>query len=389
MEPYDRNNPIGKHENVPIEKKPEELKNKEEEPVLPDDMLEKIFSHLEHKDLKSLSSSNKRLRIYFIESNLKKYESFILKLKKEVINEPETEEKQTLINNLDLYIKDLENITKSKEFDRLSQLGELAQNVAASIFKFQINNPNKSTIHNIEKESPPFYRLGFLSFLTSLINDQFTNPISKARALQVASQRILNEQGWVEEAVKLANKIPDEIEKGAALRMICNHLISNNQIADAIKLANTIIEEEEKSLALKEISNHLINNEQISEGIKVASMIPVEGIQKNAFYEITFIFTQLIRGGQTSKAIELAEKISNKWIRSDVLKSICNDLIRQNEMTTASNLAQKIPDDQIKSDILERICNYLIQQDQKLAARELAKKIPDEWVKAKILDFSS
>ena len=68
----------------------------------------------------------------------------------------------------------------------------------------------------------------------------------------------LTAQGWIEEALEVAGRIPVESMRGLALRDISKALTAQRRMKEALEVARRIPVEKERGFALKDISNFML-----------------------------------------------------------------------------------------------------------------------------------
>lgn len=291
---------------------------------LPKEMLKEIFNYLNKKDVNKLFLLNKQYNEKATEYRINNYTSFISNLKESVGNN-KNELNENFIDYLNKNLKELDKIKQEKpdkiQNNKLIKLINLSRIIAKNIFVFKLesNNENKR-LNEIEKHSPSFHKLGIFSFMKEFISSLPT-PHDRIQATKEGCKNLLMEQGWVPEAIDLANTIDEEIEKAKALEELADSFMEQfPPLLKVIELVHQLPNEEAKEVVLPRICHNLVKQNRMPEAIEIANMIPSQchWAKLDAF---DAIFGPLNQKNHLSEEalIELAQNISDEKIKNEIL----------------------------------------------------------------------
>ena len=109
----------------------------------------------------------------------------------------------------------------------------------------------------------------------------------------------------------------------------------------------------EKDLALEAIGNALVEAGDFDQAIKIAETLSRGGDGQIRLF--SYIFKQLARTGDSSKAILVVKDISEKELRSQLLQEIFEELMSAGRFSEAFEMARAIPLREKRHAILKKL----------------------------------
>jgi len=158
-------------------------------------------------------------------------------------------------------------------------------------------------------------------------------------------------------------KAPDANQRKRLFKIAEDPSSLTNEVDQALKIANTIPNDTRKSWALLDISKAFTQQKKFDEALEVANTIPDDTTKSWALQNISNAFTQLKKFGE---ALKIANKISNpaekSWALLDISKAFTQQKKFDKALEIANNAleaANTIPDDTTKSWVLRKISEAL------------------------------
>lgn len=172
----------------------------------------------------------------------------------------------------------------------------------------------------------------------------------------------LSKEGAVEAALRYLKIMSDTGNKSAHYKSIVNALIAAKNIEQAIEVANLIPDEMWRGWALKDIVESILANGSsdqidaaIDQALKLAKTITHVKERSEA---LMLTVRALARNGNIDEALELTESISYPKWKSWAIEAIVLKLAKDGQTKQASELALTITDAETLEDTLRRLARY-------------------------------
>lgn len=209
-----------------------------------------------------------------------------------------------------------------------------------------------------------------------IVTDTIPDGDIKKETLKLIVKKLL-ELSDIAGAKGVANAMPGNTVKNQALALIVKKLLELSDVEGAIEVAGTIAENFTRNRVLLTIVNKLIEIHDLAGAVEVArGMSDDDGNKSEALEQIT---GKLIELHDFTQAVLVADMIPDELSKSNILKQMVEKLLEIPDLAEAREVAGTIPDDFRKSEALQQIVVKLIELNDFAGAREVADTIP-EWL---------
>lgn len=244
----------------------------------------------------------------------------------------------------------------------------------------QVSSAKSEQLSKISLEFPAAKR-AIVEVLSDL-EDEVLQQLSEASKDRAKSLSMLPKLGSIKKQITACNHVPDRYQEGNSqtLSEISKELAKMGEISWALKIANTMRLGEPKCEALCEIASQLAKIGEIDQALELAGSMRIENQRFKALIEI---YGQVVKRGEIDRATTFANSLSAGSFQKEVFGKICQQLTARGKEESATVIANGVADTYDRTSVLSEIASQLAKMGEIDRALAFADTIPNESAQGK------